>query len=48
VEEDGEILDEGTLGPTVTPNSLVSFGEGADGEVYVISNTDGVLRIDPA
>ena len=48
VEQDGEVLAEGPLGPTVTEGSLVSFGQDDDGELYVISNTAGLLRIDPA
>lgn len=48
VEQDGELLDEGSLGVNVAPGSLVSFGEDADGELYVISSTEGLLRIDPA
>jgi len=32
----------------VTASRVVSFGEDNDGELYVISQTDGVFRIDPA
>jgi glucose/arabinose dehydrogenase len=48
VEQDGEVLDEGSLGLDALPGSLVSFGEDADGELYVISSTEGLLRVDPA
>jgi hypothetical protein len=27
---------------------IASFGEDSDGELYVVSQTDGVFRIDPA
>ena len=36
------------LGVGVEPGTLVSFGEDADGEVYVVSIGGPVLRIDPA
>lgn len=48
VQADGELVEEGLLGVQVPPGSLVSFGEDADGELYVISNTEGLLRVDPA
>jgi glucose/arabinose dehydrogenase len=48
VEQDGEVLDEGSFGVDVPPGSLVSFAQDAAGELYVISNTEGLLRVDPA
>ena len=48
VQEDGEVLDEASLGASVEPNSLISFGEDGDGELYVLTSTGGVFRIEPA
>ena len=44
--QDGRVVAARDLG--VTADSVSSFGEGDDGELYVISQTQGVFRIDPA
>ena len=45
---DGELVDERRLGVSVPGGQVVSFGEGPDGELYVLSLAGEVLRIDPA
>jgi glucose/arabinose dehydrogenase len=45
---DGGAVAEGELGVSVPKASLSSFGEGLDGELYVLSLDGGVFRIDPA
>ncbi len=44
----GELAAEGDLGASVPENTLSSFGEGPDGELYVLSTAGTVYRIDPA
>jgi glucose/arabinose dehydrogenase len=48
VARDGEVLDERALGVSVAANSLASFGQDADGEVYVLSTDGTVYKIEPA
>jgi len=43
--EDGVVTARGTLAPV---KHLASFGEDAQGELYVLSLADGLYRIDPA
>lgn len=45
-QEDGAVVAEADLGVEV--ESLVSFGEDADGELYALSLSGGVFRVDPA
>ena len=42
----GDQLTRGSL--HVSADSIASFGEDNDGELYVLSQSDGVFRIDPA
>ena len=45
----GEVAEDRNLEIGIVPNSLASFGEGPDGEIYVLSLTEGrVLRVEPA
>lgn len=45
----GEVVEDRNLEIGIVPNSLGSFGEGPDGEIYVLSLAEGrVLRIEPA
>jgi len=46
VVADGELATEASLG--VTSATVASFGEDDDGELYVLSQEAGLLRIDPA
>ena len=46
VEQDGQVADRRDLG--VTANQITAFGEDQDGELYVLSQGDGLQRIDPA
>jgi len=44
-----EVIDDRSLDIGIVENSLGSFGEGPDGELYVLSLLEGrVLRIEPA
>jgi glucose/arabinose dehydrogenase len=45
VEEDGKVADRRDLG--VQANQVTGFGEDQDGELYVLSQADGLQRIDP-
>ena len=45
-ERDGRVTDQRDLG--VKANSVTAFGQDQDGELYVLSQGDGVQRIDPA
>jgi glucose/arabinose dehydrogenase len=45
---EGQVLDERPLGVSVAANSLASFGQDADGEVYVLSTDGTVYKIEPA
>ena len=45
--DDGEVTGRRALGP-VEAGRLVSFGEDADGELYVVSLSGPVYRVDPA
>jgi len=43
---DGDkVADRGTFG--ISASSVASFGEDGDGELYVLSQSDGVFRLDP-
>lgn len=44
---DGERVEERALGIEVPGQAVAGFGEDADGELYVLSLTGGVYRIDP-
>ena len=46
VEEDGNVADRRDL--PATANQVTAFGEDQDGELYVLSQADGLQRIDPA
>ena len=46
VEQNGQVADQRDLG--VTANQVTAFGEDQDGELYVLSQGDGLQRIDPA
>jgi glucose/arabinose dehydrogenase len=46
VQQDGRIIDQRELG--IRGNQVTAFGEGQNGELYVLSQGDGVQRIDPA
>jgi glucose/arabinose dehydrogenase len=45
---DGEVVEDRALDPGYGPNTLVSFGEGPDGELYVLSFGGQLSRIEPA
>lgn len=45
---DGAVLDQAELGAQVPENTLASFGQDNDGELYVLSLGGEVYRIDPA
>jgi glucose/arabinose dehydrogenase len=45
---DGREVDDRSLGVSVAENSLSSFGEDLDGELYVLSTEGTVYRIEPA
>ena len=44
--ENGRVVGQRDLG--VTLRSVSSFGQDADGELYVLSLTNGLYRVDPA
>ncbi len=44
----GQVLDERELGVSVAENSLVSFGQDLDGELFVLSAAGTVYKIEPA
>jgi hypothetical protein len=44
-QEDGVVVEQGVL--DIEVQDLASFGEGADGELYVLSLASGLFRIDP-
>jgi glucose/arabinose dehydrogenase len=46
VEQNGQVADQRDLG--VTASQVTAFGEDQDGELYVLSQGDGLQRIDPA
>jgi glucose/arabinose dehydrogenase len=46
VQRGGKVTTERDLG--VKANDVASFGQDADGELYVLSQSTGLLRIDPA
>ncbi len=46
VERDGKVADHRDLG--TKGNQVTAFGEDQDGELYVLSQGDGLQRIDPA
>jgi glucose/arabinose dehydrogenase len=45
---DGAVIDEADLGATVPENTLSSFAEDNDGELYVLSLAGEVYRVDPS
>lgn len=45
---DGQVVDERSLDVEVPGGQVASFGEGADGTLYVLSLDGGIYRIDPA
>ncbi len=45
-EQDGKLTGQRDLG--LKANQVTAFGEGPDGELYVLSQGDGLQRIDPA
>jgi hypothetical protein len=46
VEQGGKVGEQRDLG--VKGRQVTAFGEGQDGELYVLSQGDGLQRIDPA
>jgi glucose/arabinose dehydrogenase len=42
-QRDGQVVEEGTLGLSVGNSTLASFGEDADGELYVLSLSEGAI-----
>lgn len=48
VVADGREVEDRSLGVSVAENSLSSFGEDLDGELYVLSTEGTVYRIEPA
>lgn len=48
IGDDGAVADERPLGPAVAPGTLVSFGEDAERELYVLSFEGTLSRLDPA
>jgi glucose/arabinose dehydrogenase len=46
VEQNGQVADRRELG--MTASQVTAFGEDQDGELYVLSQGDGLQRIDPA
>ena len=46
VEQGGRVADRRDL--DAKANQVTAFGEGQDGELYVLSQGDGLQRIDPA
>ncbi|MEZ5207092.1 MAG: PQQ-dependent sugar dehydrogenase [Acidimicrobiales bacterium] len=48
LQEDGRVVDERSLGVSVTANTLASFGQGPDGELYVLSLDDTIYALVPA
>ena len=44
----GQLVEAGSLEVSVPGGQVVSFGEGPTGEVYVMSLSGGIFRIDPA
>jgi glucose/arabinose dehydrogenase len=48
VQEDGEVVQQAPLGIASDPGTLISFGQDADGELYVLASSGQVSRIDPA
>ena len=46
VQRDGALADQALLGVQTT--EVTSFGEDAAGELYVLSRSGSVYRIDPA
>ena len=45
-ERNGKLADQRDLG--VKANQVTAFGQNQDGELYVLSQGEGVQRIDPA
>jgi glucose/arabinose dehydrogenase len=46
VEQNGQVADRGD--PGAMANQVTAFGEDQDGELYVLSQSDGLQRLDPA
>jgi glucose/arabinose dehydrogenase len=48
LQRDGEVVETRALDVSVPGGQVVSFGEGPGGELYVLSLSGGVFRLDPA
>jgi glucose/arabinose dehydrogenase len=48
LQRDGEVVETRALDTSVPGGGVTSFGEGPDGELYVMSISGGVFRLDPA
>lgn len=48
LQDDGEVIETRSLDVSVPGAQVLSFGEGPDGELYVMSLAGGLFRIDPA
>lgn len=48
LQRDGQLVEQRSLGVEVPGGAAVSFGEGPAGELYVLSLSGGIHRIDPA
>ncbi|MFP4512434.1 MAG: PQQ-dependent sugar dehydrogenase [Acidimicrobiales bacterium] len=48
LQDEGEVVETRSLDVSVPGGQAVSFGEGPDGELYVMSLAGGLFRIDPA
>ncbi|MGH2811169.1 MAG: PQQ-dependent sugar dehydrogenase, partial [Actinomycetota bacterium] len=46
VQSEGRVVEERDLGLEVS--DMASFGEGPDGEIYLLSLSQGLLRLDRA
>jgi hypothetical protein len=46
VQQNGRRIDERVLGPRTS--AVTSFGQGTDGELYVLTRNGFLYRIDPA
>lgn len=48
LQRDGSVVDHRSLEVSVPGGQVASFGEGPNGELYVLSLSGGIFRIDPA
>lgn len=48
LERAGDVIGERVLDAAVPPETLTGFGEDPDGELYVLTSTGQIYRIDPA